>query len=180
MIKNILSPDEFTSEKLEMENAHARGILSTTEYLAFLAEWSQDSNENWINEGAILDSLANYYTREADEAAEDEDDGMLLAPWGNDALLFLPAGEREEYLTIEEVAARLKVKPKTIRNKMASGILLKGSHFFSPPGLGPRFKWSAVERWIEGVPVSAETSSDEGIPMARGYVVKEVVNGLQG
>ncbi|MBI4489175.1 MAG: HTH domain-containing protein [Deltaproteobacteria bacterium] len=27
----------------------------------------------------------------------------------------------EEYLTIDELAARLKVSPKTIRNKMASG-----------------------------------------------------------
>ncbi len=29
----------------------------------------------------------------------------------------------EEYLTIEELAKRLSVKPKTIRNKMANGIL---------------------------------------------------------
>ena len=55
----------------------------------------------------------------------------------------------EEYLTIAEVAERLKVKPKTIKNKMAAGIFRKGVHFFSPPGLGPRFKWSAVVAWLE-------------------------------
>src|SRR5713226_9333066 len=37
----------------------------------------------------------------------------------------------EEYLTIDELAARLKVSPKTIRNKMASGI--------SPHPYGARF-----------------------------------------
>jgi hypothetical protein len=30
----------------------------------------------------------------------------------------------DEYLTISEVAARLKVKPKTVKNKMAVGICL--------------------------------------------------------
>lgn len=37
----------------------------------------------------------------------------------------------EEYLTIEQLAARLSVKPKTIRNKLASGIFRKGEHFFA-------------------------------------------------
>ena len=57
----------------------------------------------------------------------------------------------DEYLTIEELSARLKIKPKTIKNKMASGIFRKGTHFFSPPGLGPRFKWSAVVAWLSFV-----------------------------
>ena len=55
----------------------------------------------------------------------------------------------EEYLTIEQLALRLSVKPKTIRNKMASGVFKRGEHFYSPRGLGPRFKWSAVEAWLE-------------------------------
>jgi hypothetical protein len=55
----------------------------------------------------------------------------------------------EEYLTIAETAARLKLKPKTIKNKMASGILQRGVHYFSPPGISPRFKWSAVVAWLE-------------------------------
>jgi len=50
----------------------------------------------------------------------------------------------EEYLTIAEVAARLKIKPKTVKNKMGSGIFRKGVHYFSAQGLGPGFKWSAV------------------------------------
>ena len=50
----------------------------------------------------------------------------------------------DEYLTIEELSARLKIKPKTVKNKMASGIFQKGIHYFSPKGLRPRFKWSAI------------------------------------
>jgi hypothetical protein len=40
----------------------------------------------------------------------------------------------DEYLTIAEVAARLKIKPKTVKNKMAAGIFRCGVHYFSPAG----------------------------------------------
>jgi hypothetical protein len=55
----------------------------------------------------------------------------------------------EEYLTIAELAHRLKIKPKTVQNKMASGVFRQGVHYFRPPGMGPRFKWSAVVSWVE-------------------------------
>src|SRR5262245_5680238 len=74
----------------------------------------------------------------------------------------------EEYLTIAEVAVRLKIKPKTVKNKMAANIFRKGIHYFSPPGLGPRFKWSAVVAWLEQS-LETETESDDSIPMAQGY-----------
>lgn len=41
----------------------------------------------------------------------------------------------EEYLTIRELADRLKIAPKTVKNKMALGISKKNVHFFSPVGL---------------------------------------------
>lgn len=75
----------------------------------------------------------------------------------------------EEYLTIEELGERLKLRPKTIKNKMASGIFRKGVHYFRPKGLGPRFKWSAVVLWLEE---RQEPSNGDGlglVPMARGY-----------
>ena len=77
----------------------------------------------------------------------------------------------EEYLTIAELSARLKVKPKTIKNKMASGIFKKGVQYFSPPGLGPRFKWSAVVAWMEQGEASRQQDEGESIPMARGYTL---------
>jgi hypothetical protein len=73
----------------------------------------------------------------------------------------------EEYLTISEVAVRLKVKPKTVRNKMASGVFRKGVHYIRPKGLGTRFKWGAVVAWLEQEETGAP---EEGtIPMVRGY-----------
>jgi hypothetical protein len=78
-----------------------------------------------------------------------------------------------EYLTIGEVAERLKVKPKTIKNKMASGIFQRGVHYFSPPGLGPRFKWSAVVTWLEASHEPATDSDGDLIPMPRSYRSKE-------
>ena len=80
----------------------------------------------------------------------------------------------EEYLTISEVAALLKVKPKTVKNKMASGIFKKGLHYFSPKGLRPRFKWSAVVAWLEEKEEQATqgVNGSRGIPMARGYFLE--------
>jgi hypothetical protein len=77
----------------------------------------------------------------------------------------------EEYLTITEVAARLKIKPKTVKNKMGAGIFRKNIHYFSPPGLGPRFKWSAVVAWLEQSQKLVTESDDDSIPMARGYLL---------
>jgi hypothetical protein len=79
----------------------------------------------------------------------------------------------EEYLTISAVATRLGLKPKTVKNKMASGIFRKGVHYFSPPGLGPRFKWSAVVAWLEGDDAPKLRDPIESIPMPRSYRTKE-------
>src|SRR3989442_9845064 len=81
--------------------------------------------------------------------------------------------ETEEYLTINELADRLKVKPKTVKNKMASGVFKKGVHYFSPRGLRPRFKWSAVVAWMETGEEQGHQKSQGVIPMARGYFLKE-------
>jgi len=56
----------------------------------------------------------------------------------------------DEYLTIAEVAALLRCKAKTIRNKMSSGIFQLGVHYFRPAGFDPLFKRSAVIELIEG------------------------------
>jgi hypothetical protein len=79
----------------------------------------------------------------------------------------------EEYLTIAELSARLKVKPKTIKNKMAAGIFRRGVHYFSPVGLGPRFKWSAVVAWLEQSQEHAIENVDDSIPMPRHYRKRE-------
>ena len=77
----------------------------------------------------------------------------------------------DEYLTITEVADRLKVKPKTIRNKIASGVFTEGVHYFRRKGIGTRFKSGAVVAWLEGK--EADVSEVDSIPMARGYRLGE-------
>jgi len=77
----------------------------------------------------------------------------------------------EEYLTITEVAARLKVTPKTLRNKMAAGVFRKGVHYVRPKGLGTRFRWGAVVAWLEQEDTG--TPEEDSIPMARGYRLGE-------
>ncbi len=81
----------------------------------------------------------------------------------------------EEYITIAELGARLTLEPKTIKNKMAAGVFIKGVHYFSPKGLGPRFKWSAVVAWMEAGEQEQVKATDngDGIPMARGYNLGE-------
>jgi excisionase family DNA binding protein len=69
----------------------------------------------------------------------------------------------ERYLTTSEVAELLRVKPKTIRNKIASGIFRQGVHFFRKPGLGPRWKREAVVRWLE----TEEAPEVEVFPLAQ-------------
>jgi excisionase family DNA binding protein len=77
----------------------------------------------------------------------------------------------EEYLTTAEVAKRLKLSPKTVQNKIASGQFKLGVHFFKPKGMSVRFKWSAVTVWMEGTETGAktivETSPETLIPLAR-------------
>jgi len=77
----------------------------------------------------------------------------------------------EEYLTINELGSRLKLTPKTIKNKMVNGTFLKGHHYFSPAGMGPRFKWSAIIAWLEADEQEQAKATDngDGIPMAKGY-----------
>jgi hypothetical protein len=71
----------------------------------------------------------------------------------------------EEYLKISEVAKRLQLSPKTVKNKMASGIFELGVHYFSPKGLGPRFKWSAIVQWLERSDEQAQEIDPDPIPM---------------
>lgn len=55
----------------------------------------------------------------------------------------------DEYLTVSEVSSRLKLSPKTVRNRMHDGTWRRGEVWFSPRGLAPRFKWSALVQWLE-------------------------------
>jgi hypothetical protein len=79
-----------------------------------------------------------------------------------------------EYLTVAELAARLKLKPKTVRNRMHDGTWRRGVHWFKRAGIGPRFCWSAIVRWIEAPevlqpadPIGAAYGPDIPLPRRR-------------
>ena len=55
----------------------------------------------------------------------------------------------DEYLTVVEVATRLKLMPKSVRNRMYDGTWRRGEHWFSRTGIGPRFRWGALVAWLE-------------------------------
>ena len=83
----------------------------------------------------------------------------------------------EEYLKITEIADRLKLTPKTIKNKMAVGAFRLGVHYFRPPGMQARFKWSAVVAWMEQSEAPATQTESDSIPMPRSYRLREPCNG---
>lgn len=56
----------------------------------------------------------------------------------------------EEYLTVKEVAQRLKYEPRTIKDKMHDGTFILTVHWLRPKGRRPLFKWSKVVELIEG------------------------------
>jgi hypothetical protein len=66
-----------------------------------------------------------------------------------------------EFLTVAELADQLGLKPKTVRNRMYDGTWRRGEHWFSRPGISPRFKWAAIVRWLEVG--EAEQGRDEGL-----------------
>jgi hypothetical protein len=71
-----------------------------------------------------------------------------------------------------ELAEQLGISPKTVKNKMAKGVFKLGVHYFKPPGLGPRFKWSAIVAWMEQSQGQTDTDSNV-IPMPVHYRARE-------
>lgn len=70
------------------------------------------------------------------------------------------------YLTTEELAARIKYDPRTIRERLKDSVLLENRHYFRPFG-GRKilYIWEAIERdmFNDGM-----APIDRGIPMANG------------
>lgn len=82
--------------------------------------------------------------------------------------------EEDVWLTVGEAAAYLKLNKKTLRNKMTRRILRKGVHYFRPPGMGTRFKKSALKDWMEGKeprPAEVPLPADPPLRMFRGYLL---------
>lgn len=53
-----------------------------------------------------------------------------------------------DLISIKELSHRLGISEKAIRRKMEKGILLRGLHWFRPPGYRTIFSWHAIEESI--------------------------------
>ena len=69
------------------------------------------------------------------------------------------------YLTTEELSARIKYDPRTIRERLKDSVLLEGPHYIRPFG-GRKilFIWERVEQDMGVI----SSNSDFAIPMANG------------
>src|SRR5262245_15682603 len=57
----------------------------------------------------------------------------------------------EQYLSVQELATRIPYAEQTIRNFMSRGVLRLNVHYVKLNGRGrPIFRWSAIQRWLEG------------------------------
>lgn len=71
------------------------------------------------------------------------------------------------YLTTEELSAKIKYDPRTIRERMKDSVLLEGVHYIRPFG-GRKilYVWEAIERDMKLTSVVSLP-----IPMANGRVL---------
>lgn len=82
---------------------------------------------------------------------------------------------KEEYLTYDELSAILKITARSCYKLKERGVLKYGVHWTHPPGLGVRFKKSAIIAWLEGEkrreqqPEQARPHNVTDIRMAKGY-----------
>jgi excisionase family DNA binding protein len=56
----------------------------------------------------------------------------------------------EEYLTVKELSERIKLAKQTIYNMIHQKEFVLNKHYYKPKAKIILFKWSAIERWLEG------------------------------
>jgi len=54
-----------------------------------------------------------------------------------------------DLITLSELSCRLGISKKAIRRKMEKGTLIRGKHWFRPPGFRTIFSWYAIEETIQ-------------------------------
>ncbi len=78
----------------------------------------------------------------------------------------------ERLLTIDEVADWLRLKKSGVRTLMKRGKLVRGRHYVRPPGVAPRFKENAMQKWLDGSEEKNLESDSSSIKMVKGYRMK--------
>lgn len=72
------------------------------------------------------------------------------------------------YLTTDELSARIKYDPRTIRERLKDSVLMEGRHYVRPFG-GRKilYIWEQIE---EDMRISCAKSESLAIPMANGAI----------
>ena len=78
----------------------------------------------------------------------------------------------EEYLTVKELAERIKLAPQTIYNLISLGRFVLGIHYVKPSPKKVLFKWAAVVAWLEDT--SGQTSQSEWSRKQRDPVISRI------
>jgi len=75
--------------------------------------------------------------------------------------------EKTTYITTDELAARIKYDPRTIRDQLKDSVLLEGQHYIRPFG-GRKilYLWEAIEKDM----ARHSTVENMLVPMANGGV----------
>jgi predicted DNA-binding transcriptional regulator AlpA len=88
------------------------------------------------------------------------------------------------YVSVAELADRTGWSERTIWRLVSLGTLKQGVHYFRPLGRTVKFKWTAVELFIEGNPAKTEPASappprrSRGTKIDIGTAIKELERGL--
>lgn len=65
----------------------------------------------------------------------------------------------EEYLTVDELSAKIKYSKQSLYNLIYKKNFILGKHYFKPTPKKILFKWSEIQTWIEGT-----ADQDAGTP----------------
>lgn len=80
----------------------------------------------------------------------------------------------EEYLTVEELSARIKFSRQSIYNLIFKKEFILQEHYLKPRPKKILFKWSAVKAWLETP--SAEPDSEDKSFQGKGQDKKSLIN----
>jgi hypothetical protein len=82
----------------------------------------------------------------------------------------------EEYLTVSELAARIKYSPQTLYNFIYSKKFVLGIHYIKPTGKKILFIWSAIERWLNSSGISDDNCQDNIVETSINEKTQNLIN----
>ena len=84
----------------------------------------------------------------------------------------------DEYLTVNELSARIKFSKQSLYNLIHKGSLVLGKHYLKPTPKKILFKWSEVQIWM-GEPLCTDdyVTTD---PVSEGMTNEHTINPTEG